>query len=82
MGGCARRGTRGDYDYHANITLKQIGMFDRTIVRLELWFERNPQEPGGPPSLNDAWRACSINERSPSGVRAVAKATLADPGKI
>ena len=50
----ARRGTRGDYDYHANITLKQIGMFDRTIVRLELWFERNPQEPGGPPSLNDA----------------------------
>jgi len=40
MGGCARRGTRGEYDYHANITLKQIGMFDRTIVRLELWFER------------------------------------------
>jgi len=28
---------------------RQIGMFDRTIVRLELWFERNPQEPGGAP---------------------------------
>jgi hypothetical protein len=51
-------------EYHTNFTLKQIGMFDRTIVRLDHGLNGNPQEPGAP-SLNDAWRACSINERSP-----------------
>jgi len=63
-------------DYRAaDFTLRQIATFDGTIARLESLV--------GTVSLQGRWRACSLtlNMRSPSGVRAAAKAILADPGK-